>query len=306
VRENEMEQVQVRSTTSWLEVMPQSWTQESQSIYNRGLTVTHDFQPTSEVTNEGGLKEHLLAFGFSSNSRQIHRIDDREFDGCMITGDLFVVPAHAPSFHYWECDRADEAIAFYTDPQLLQQIAVENDLAYSDSIELRPIAHARDPQIEAIATAFRSEMYNGELGGTLYSESLANLFLIHLLRNYCTQDLTRRAGDRECGLSRCQWRSALDYIHDRLSDELRIQELAERLGMSQYYFCRQFKQSLGIAPYQYVIQQRVALAKGLLERDGRSIADIALESGFSSQSQLNLHFRKLTGTTPRAYRQARS
>jgi AraC family transcriptional regulator len=301
-----MEQISSHSSTSWSEILPQSWTQESQSIYNRGLTVTHDFQPASEVTNMGGLEEHVLAFGFSSNSRQITRIDDLEFDGCGVAGNLFILPARAPSFHYWECDRADETISFYTDPKFLQQIAIENDCAYSSSIELRPILHARDPQIEAIATAFRLEMYNGELGGKLYSESLANLFLIHLLRNYCTQDLTLRADDLECGLSRYQLRSALEYIHAGLSDGLRIQDVAQQLGMSQYYFCRQFKQSLGIAPYQYVIQQRVESAKRLLERDGRSIADIALESGFSSQSQLNLHFRKRTCTTPRAYRQARS
>jgi AraC family transcriptional regulator len=301
-----MTQISSHSSTSWLEVMPQSWIQESQSIYNRGLTVTHDFQPASEIDNSEGLEEHVLALVFSSNSRQITRIDDRAFEGCLVAGDLFVVPARAPSFHYWECDRADEAIAFYINPQLLQQIALENDLAYAGRIELRPIAHTRDPQIEAIATAFRSEMYNGELGGKLYTESLANLFLIHLLRNYCTQDLTLRADDRECGLSRYQLRSALDYIHAGLSEELRIHVLAERLGMSQYYFCRLFKQSMGIAPYQYVIQQRVECAKRLLAREGSAIADIALESGFSSQSQLNLHFRKLTGTTPRAYRQARS
>lgn len=302
-----MAQIKSHSVTSWLETVPQSWVRESQSIYDRGLTVTHDLQPASEIDNlQGGLTEHLLVFTFSSNSRQITRIDDREFEGCYVPGDLFIVPAHTPSFHYWECDRADEAISFYLDPQLLRQIAAENDCRQSSGIELRPILQARDPQLEAIATAFRTEMYNGGLGSKLYSESLANLFVIHLLRKYCTRDLTWRAIDRNRGLSPYQLQSALDYIHDRLGDEFKIQDLADRLGMSQYYFCRLFKQSMGVAPYRYVLQRRVESAKQLLKNRHKPIAAIALESGFSSQSQMNLHFRKLTGTTPRSYRQARS
>jgi AraC family transcriptional regulator len=301
-----VDQVRVQSITSWLEAVPQFWIQERQSIYDCGLTVTHDFQPASEIDNVGGMGEDLLSVCFNSNFRQITRIDGREFDGSLIPGDLFVVPAYAPSFHYWECEQADECICFYIDPKLLQQVALENDCAHASTIELRPILHSRDSQIAAIATAFRREIYNGELGGKLYGESLANLFLIHLLRNYCTQDLTWRAGDRNRGLSRYQLQTALDFIHGRLNDEFKLQDLAEQLGMSQYYFCRLFKQSMGVAPYQYVIQQRVEAAKVMLAIRQKPIADIALESGFSSQSQLNLHFRKLTGTTPRAYRQARS
>jgi AraC family transcriptional regulator len=299
-------QIRVESVKSWLDALPQSWIHERKSIFDRGLTVTHDFQPASELTNLAGLEEHLLSIVFSNNSRQITRIEGREFEGCGVPGDVFVVPAGVPSFHYWECDRADEAVSFYIEPQLLGQIATENDCRYSGNIELRPLVHERDPQLEAIATAFRLEMYNGELGGKLYSESLANLFLIHLLRKYCPQDLTWSAGDRERGLSRYQLQYTLDFINDRLSDEFKLQEIAEQLGMSQYYFCRLFKQSMGVAPYQYVLQQRVERAKSLLADRHKPIADIALECGFSSQSQLNLHFRKLTGTTPRAYRQDRS
>jgi AraC family transcriptional regulator len=124
--------------------------------------------------------------------------------------------------------------------------------------------------------------------------------LIHLLRCYCTQPLTLRT--YEGGLSRHQLQSTLDFIHDQLGEELKLQEMSAQLGMSQYYFCRLFKQSIGISPYQYIIQQRVECAKLLLKQEGKSIADVALESGFSSQSQMTQHFRKLTGTTPRAYR----
>jgi AraC family transcriptional regulator len=59
---------------------------------------------------------------------------------------------------------------------------------------------------------------------------------------------------------------------------------------------------VGIAPYKYVLQQRVERAKQLLKDEERAIVDIALECGFANQTHLNKHFRKFTGMTPKGYR----
>ncbi|NET35111.1 MAG: helix-turn-helix transcriptional regulator [Cyanothece sp. SIO1E1] len=110
---------------------------------------------------------------------------------------------------------------------------------------------------------------------------------------------------QQSGLPEYILQSTIAYIHEHLDQELRLAGIAKVAGISQYYFARLFKQSTGIAPHQYVIQQRVKRAKQLLEQRGLQIADIALECGFTSQSQLNKHFRVLTGTTPKAYRKQR-
>ncbi|MEH2145790.1 helix-turn-helix domain-containing protein [Nostoc sp.] len=64
----------------------------------------------------------------------------------------------------------------------------------------------------------------------------------------------------------------LDYIHSYLDRPLLLAELAEISGISQYYFCRLFKQSMGIAPYQYVLGQRMEKAKELLQQRKYAIA----------------------------------
>jgi AraC family transcriptional regulator len=81
-----------------------------------------------------------------------------------------------------------------------------------------------------------------------------------------------------------------------------LEAIAQHLNMSVYYFCDLFKQSVGIAPYKYVLQQRVERAKLLLKDEERAIVDIALECGFANQTHLNKHFRKFTGMTPKDYR----
>jgi AraC family transcriptional regulator len=295
-----MERIVSQASASSDEILPREWVKAHSPLRNQGLKVEHSFQPSSEIEICTGTKEHTLFLVFNSNLRQLHRFGGCELDSANAPGDVFLLPAHVPSFHYWQAEVADESLAFYVTPQCLQTVAVENDCLHSDRIELRPILQSRDPQIATIATLFRSEMYNGELGGKLYSESLANLFLLHLLRQYCTQPLTVRS--YEGGLSTGKLQQAIDYIQAHLDQKLTLEAIAQHLNMSVYHFCDLFKQSVGIAPYKYVLQQRVERAKLLLKDKERAIVDIALECGFANQTHLNRHFRKFTGITPKTYR----
>ncbi|MGB0561454.1 MAG: helix-turn-helix domain-containing protein [Spirulinaceae cyanobacterium] len=97
------------------------------------------------------------------------------------------------------------------------------------------------------------------------------------------------------------------YIQAHLAEEIHLADIAQLIGMSQYYFCRLFRQSVGVSPYKYVIQQRVERARTFLQQfQEMKIADIALDCGFANQSHLCKHFRKLLGTTPKRYRREHS
>ena len=158
----------------------------------------------------------------------------------------------------------------------------------------------QDTQIMAIGQLFKQELLNTSLGGLLYLESLTNLLGIHLLRHYCASN--PQSTRHICDFSNSKLQRAIAYIQAHLEEDISLVEIATHLNMGQYRFSRWFKQSMGIPPYQYVLQQRVERAKRLLQKQELSLADIALECGFNSHSHLIRHFKNQVGMTPKQYR----
>jgi AraC family transcriptional regulator len=103
------------------------------------------------------------------------------------------------------------------------------------------------------------------------------------------------------GLSPTQLKRVTDYINDHLAQELSLEELAAIAQLSPYHFCRSFKRSIGFTPHQYVIRQRVERAKLLLKDGKMGIVEVAIACGFTHQSHLNRHFKRLTGVTPKKF-----
>jgi AraC family transcriptional regulator len=263
------------------------------------VSVYDVIQPPSEF--ELTLTHHLLSVQINTNYhqfRQVSRFARQEYDGRFSPFNMLLLPARTSAFFWW--NETDECVVFAIEPTTLQQIAIETDCLNPTQVELRPIVYDRDPKIEFFAKAFQEEMQNGGLGGQLYGESLANLFLIHLLRHYCAFE--PKLKQYQGGLPKHKLQQAVDYIQSNLDQKLSLEAIAQHLNMSVYHFCDLFKQSVGIAPYKYVLQQRVERAKQLLKDEERAIVDIALECGFANQTHLNKHFRKFTGMTPKTYR----
>jgi len=92
------------------------------------------------------------------------------------------------------------------------------------------------------------------------------------------------------------------FIDENLSVDLYISTLAEVAGMSSFYFCRTFKQTIGTTPHQFVLGRRMELAKHLLRHERMPLMEVAQKVGFTDQSQFTRVFRKIVGTTPSQFR----
>jgi len=93
---------------------------------------------------------------------------------------------------------------------------------------------------------------------------------------------------------------ALDHLHERLD----LARLARNAGVSPRTFARRFRAETATTPLQWVLRQRVLLARELLERTDLPIESVAHACGFSTAPHLRRHFTRATGTTPTAYRRA--
>ena len=253
-----------------------------------------------ELEISEGLTHHLITFFLTDNQRQVTHLDSHgEYDGQMNKGEFYLCPAAASGFTSWTA--ADETLHLFIKPDLLRSVAIETECLNPDKIELLPVLKTYDSQIEQLSKLLFQETQNNSFGGKLYLESLSQVLVIHLLRNYSVFEPVFR--EYNGGLSPYKLRKTIDYIHADLDRDLSLEVMAKQIGMSRSYFADRFKQAMGVAPHQYVIQQRIERAKRLLKERSLTISEIALECGFASQSHLNKVFRKYVGTTPRNYRE---
>ena len=94
----------------------------------------------------------------------------------------------------------------------------------------------------------------------------------------------------------------LDWMVERLDETLAMDDVARQFGYSLRTFQRRFKDVTGSSPHIWLVQQRVAKARELLESSQLSVEQIADRAGFGSAANLRKHLSRQLGTTPRAYR----
>ncbi len=96
----------------------------------------------------------------------------------------------------------------------------------------------------------------------------------------------------------------LAYIEQHYTDwDISNDTLAAQAGISEVYMRQQFRQQMGTSPKQYILERRMDRARQLLSEGSLGIAQIAAACGFSSPANFGVCFRRVTGMTPREYRQ---
>ena len=253
----------------------------------------HDSNESPTHTTE----HHVLCLVIDKveSERKLNGVYQREKQNY---GSVIIVPAKVEHWTAWKSTGRFILLSFT--PQVLAKIAPET--IYTDKIELLPTFAKPEPDrvITSIGMGIKQQLESDPDDCDFYVEHLKNALLAHLLKNYCTvKHSLKNIGN---GLPPYKLKQAINYINDNLDQQIKLNDIAELVDISQYYFCRLFHDSTGVSPYKYVIQQRVARAKNLIKNSKLSLVDIAYECGFSSQSQMTQHFRKCVGVTPKVYR----
>ncbi|MEG4029574.1 MULTISPECIES: AraC family transcriptional regulator [unclassified Microcoleus] len=274
------------------EIFPQFPIIKSDRTIWTGISLEYHRQPPFETT-EYAIGSHMIAINLGQSFQLERKIDRRWETSQVLPGAIGLCPFNLSHEMRWHSEM--NLLSLNLEHEFLVRSALE--LFNTEQVELLWPMAFQDPLIQQIGLALKAEAQSDGGGSRLYAETMANALAVHLLRHYSTQG-TRNF---ECKGGMCphKLRWVQDYINDYLEREFGLDELAALAQLSPYHFSRAFKQSVGISPHQYVIQQRVERAKQLLLQGNMSLSEIAIACGFSHQSHLTRHFKRLTGVTPK-------
>jgi AraC family transcriptional regulator of arabinose operon len=140
-------------------------------------------------------------------------------------------------------------------------------------------------------------------GDNLAKDVLANLTLKELLIRIMQMQNLHDIKDNLNQMSASnRFAYILQYIKAHLTEKLNIDALSQMAYMSKASFFRTFKHELGVSPVDYIIKERIQLAKQFMQSPYCSIADACFKAGFNNQHYFSRVFRKMVGTTPSLYK----
>ena len=199
---------------------------------------------------------------------------------------------------------AQHDIGIKLDPEFLLEAADMAGIALKRA-DLYSRFAILDTRLTEVMKLLADDYRAGSPFGVIFGESLATMMAVHVAQNY--GDHPNRSVASPGRLSTTQLKQVEDLIRARISERLSLHDIAHELGYSAYHFHRVFRQQTGVPLHEYVLRQRVALAKSLLINTDLSSEAVAAECGFSDSSHLSRALKRETGLPPTAFRrQARS
>jgi AraC family transcriptional activator FtrA len=94
----------------------------------------------------------------------------------------------------------------------------------------------------------------------------------------------------------------MDWVRSHPAQDHTLGSLAQRAAMSTRTLQRQFQESTRLSPMEWLVRERVAVAKELLEAGRASVTEISERAGFGSEESFRRHFRRVAGISPSLYR----
>jgi AraC family transcriptional regulator len=212
------------------------------------------------------------------------------------TGDVHIHPAHRLVFKRWRGAQTVFIVALAQ--SFVRQIEME--LFCTTDTYIPTLMGIRDNFIASMAQNAVQEMLRGHVAEQSFAESFGKLLMIHVLRSY--SDGIGHIANVKGGLATNRLRLVIRYIDDHLQEDISLMDLAKVVNLTPDHFGSAFKASIGKTPHRYHIERRIHRAKELLLDATLTIAEVAHEIGFSSQSHFTASFHQITGMAPSEFR----
>ena len=164
---------------------------------------------------------------------------------------------------------------------------------------LPQLVHVREQgRLTTLVKLVNEEWHGDRPGRDVVVARLLEVLLIEALRSAAgptaAPGLLRGLADQRLAI-------ALRQMHDRPRQAWTVVELARQAALSRSTFFERFRREVGVAPMEYLLGWRMALAKDLLRREKAAVAQVAERVGYSSASTFSTAFARHVGVPPILY-----
>jgi AraC family transcriptional regulator len=260
----------------------------------------------SEAPYEGSfpaVNDHLVVIPLKQPVGFTRRICGEIQERILPPGSTTITPGGADfSIRTSSKVRRYDTMHFYIRDRIVRDVHAEMFGSIAD-FTLRPCVGVMDRMFQAIAIEIHRMLESPWPADKVYAETLSRTVASCLVRNYVSgRPLPTSPSGK---LTPEQRTRAIEYIEECLGDGLTLTAIAKAAGVGTGRLIREFKKTMNIAPYEYVVRARVERATYLLTATDLSLAEVAVQCGFSNQQHMTRMVHRIAGRTPGAIRRER-
>lgn len=182
-------------------------------------------------------------------------------------------------------------------------VAAEPLLAPMPPLVHVPLGHAHAELLQATLALIGNESAHDGLGASVVIERLTDVLFVQVMRGLFANDCSYAPG-WITALADRRVKKAIHAVHEDLVRPWTVAEMAREAGGSRSSFAAAFTAAVGTPPLEYVTSWRIYRAKMLLSSSDESLAEIAVQVGYDSDTALSRAFKRHVGVAPGAFRRS--
>ncbi len=243
-------------------------------------------------------KNFIFVMAVENEFRWSTRYDDEIHSMATSPGEVWMNPPGIP-FTHTLAEPCSYIVLTVTSDTLSKN--AELSASFAD-LQFLKSYNISDKNIENMIYLFYNETLNNNANGQPYIDGLAKAFSVYFVQNYSNyRDIVNNTVSQK-KIGQKELKIVNDFITNNIYSIVSIEELSSLCRISKYQFLKEFRKTMGITPYQYILKMKIEKSRELLMDDEVKIVDIACKMGFSDQSHFNRTFKRFFGYPPGTYK----
>lgn len=282
---------------------------ENRRVFNLNNCELNVFESYQETYRVPLTFNDLVITSMVRGKKVMHLLNKPSFD--YLPGETVIVPAN-------ETMVIDFPLAGAADPTQCIALAVDsgymndtlnyldtyynNDPDHSRSwkLQFNQYHFANDTEVTGIINKLIRICTSTDKVKNIYADLSLKELLIRLVQSQHLMQISTEAGEAS---NETRLHFLLHFIHENLAEKISIDALSRKAYMSRNAFFKWFKEQFGITPLEYIIRERIKLAKQILSEKESNVSDVGYQCGFTDVNYFVRLFKKAEGITPGAYKE---